>query len=468
MGEVVMKKIALAGVALAALVMPAAAGIKSAGGSTKALPPGSQPVDAAGKDNKGSKGKKVGKAADPCAVASGGALVKATDGGNAKGGGTLPAKGPTQQQGMKGEGGGTLSPEGPAQPQSGMKNEGSNMSSVGPGVVDLQQMTSWVIKESYEQTTKDLKAYAEKVEHYNKLKDQIRDEPDKKRDYEGAGSGAVTDSAQSQGGKGDSKSSALNSGLSGAGGGAVTDSAQSQGGKGDSKSSALNSGLSGAGGGAVTDSAQSQGGKADSKSSALNSGLSGAGGGAVTDSAQSQDGKGDSKSSALNSGLSGAGGGAVTDTAQSKGGKGDSKSSALNSGLSGAGGGAVTDSAQSKGGTGGTAGTGAANPNARGGGSGVGPIAGLTKPSDPCATPRASKQTGKPAQKPLPNVKPKTEVAAKQGKSCPPGMQPNRSGTGCLPSLDGGADFSVGSGMRASGGGVGGTAASPGGGCRKC
>jgi hypothetical protein len=64
-------------------------------------------------------------------------------------------------------------------------------------------------------------------------------------------------------------------------------------------------------------------------------------------------------------------------------------------------------------------------------------------------------------------TKPQVEKTSATARSCPPGMRPSPSGKNCLPDLDSGGGFSAGSRPGGSGG-LGGTAASPGGGCRKC
>jgi hypothetical protein len=65
-------------------------------------------------------------------------------------------------------------------------------------------------------------------------------------------------------------------------------------------------------------------------------------------------------------------------------------------------------------------------------------------------------------------TKPQVEkTSATAARNCPPGTRPSPSGKNCLPDLDGGGGFSLGS--RPGGtGGPGGATASPGGGCRKC
>lgn len=51
------------------------------------------------------------------------------------------------------------------------------------GAVDVNTLVQWVLRESYLQTTEDLRAYAEKVKYFNTTKKQVREYLQELRDY---------------------------------------------------------------------------------------------------------------------------------------------------------------------------------------------------------------------------------------------------------------------------------------------
>ena len=51
------------------------------------------------------------------------------------------------------------------------------------GAVDVNSLVQWVLRESYQETTKDLYFYAEKVKYFNSCKKAIRDELSKAREF---------------------------------------------------------------------------------------------------------------------------------------------------------------------------------------------------------------------------------------------------------------------------------------------
>ena len=56
--------------------------------------------------------------------------------------------------------------------------------SLGGGAIDPNALVQAVLRESYLQTTEDLRFYAEKVKHFNEQKQTIRDHLQKLRDYD--------------------------------------------------------------------------------------------------------------------------------------------------------------------------------------------------------------------------------------------------------------------------------------------